>query len=451
MNLLYIWAFALLAKLCLLPFIPITPDEAYYFAWSRHLSLSYFDHPPVISWLMLLAQPFWKTPFGVRVPGVVLGHITLWIWVKILGRLGFSEKTNALWLVLVLVGPMTGLGGFIVTPDVPLLVFWSLALYVFVSQIEPHARPKLNSWILLGTWFGLGLISKYTMVLFPLSFLIFALADKRWTWLTSAGAYMAAATGSLFFAPVIAWNMQNHWASFQFQLNHGLNAARFNAAWAFEYLGGQFGLLNPVVATASGLEIQRNPAKNKILWVFGLTPLAFFLVTSFRSHVEANWPVMGYPALIALAAAWLSQPGRWPALWRRVAVILSACFFTFVLTSMVSPPSSSNPIFARVQEFQLWKSDLDDLKEYRPLFARSYQTAAFYSYFRPKSDEVFKIGGLDRRDFYDFQTESVPTGPFFAVLKADDQVPGAIIQKYDKKRIKELPSHFVLYQFILKP
>ena len=31
-------------------FVPLNPDEAYYFLWSRFPAWSYFDHPPMVAW-----------------------------------------------------------------------------------------------------------------------------------------------------------------------------------------------------------------------------------------------------------------------------------------------------------------------------------------------------------------------------------------------------------------
>jgi hypothetical protein len=38
--------------------LPLHPDEAYYWLWSRHLALSYFDHPPMIAYLIKLSTVF---------------------------------------------------------------------------------------------------------------------------------------------------------------------------------------------------------------------------------------------------------------------------------------------------------------------------------------------------------------------------------------------------------
>src|SRR5690348_16581941 len=129
MTLWQIWWLTLTSKTCLLPILPITPDEAYYLAWARHPALSYFDHPPAISWIMAAGLPFWKTALTVRWPGVIFNHLTFLPWFGILRRLKFSNRALVFWFVLVLVGPLTGLGAFIITPDTPLVFFWSASMW----------------------------------------------------------------------------------------------------------------------------------------------------------------------------------------------------------------------------------------------------------------------------------------------------------------------------------
>lgn len=51
-----IWTLTLLLKLVLAYFIPMTPDECYYWVWSQKLQLSYLDHPPFIAWLFKLSS-----------------------------------------------------------------------------------------------------------------------------------------------------------------------------------------------------------------------------------------------------------------------------------------------------------------------------------------------------------------------------------------------------------
>ena len=65
---------ATVVRLVLGAVVPLFPDEAYYWTWSQNLAAGYFDHPPVIAWLVRLGTfLFGHTPFGVRVLPILAG------------------------------------------------------------------------------------------------------------------------------------------------------------------------------------------------------------------------------------------------------------------------------------------------------------------------------------------------------------------------------------------
>ncbi len=48
-------------------------SESYYFSWSRHIDLSYYDHPPVTAWLIRFFTDLGSIdPFYVRLPSLLL-------------------------------------------------------------------------------------------------------------------------------------------------------------------------------------------------------------------------------------------------------------------------------------------------------------------------------------------------------------------------------------------
>ena len=68
--------------------IPLGNGEAYYFAWSRFLSLSYNDHPPLVAWMVRLTTAFgiWGAAVGgaVAIGPLVGGALTDafgWEWI----------------------------------------------------------------------------------------------------------------------------------------------------------------------------------------------------------------------------------------------------------------------------------------------------------------------------------------------------------------------------------
>jgi 4-amino-4-deoxy-L-arabinose transferase-like glycosyltransferase len=54
--------------------VPPFDDELYYWCWSRDLQLSYYDHPPMVAYLIRLStELFGDTILAIRLPGVLSG------------------------------------------------------------------------------------------------------------------------------------------------------------------------------------------------------------------------------------------------------------------------------------------------------------------------------------------------------------------------------------------
>ena len=58
-------AFAVLLRLIYLGTAELIPDEAYYWNYAQHMDLSFYDHPPMVAWLIWLGTAiFGNTEFG---------------------------------------------------------------------------------------------------------------------------------------------------------------------------------------------------------------------------------------------------------------------------------------------------------------------------------------------------------------------------------------------------
>jgi predicted membrane-bound dolichyl-phosphate-mannose-protein mannosyltransferase len=109
--------------------IELTPQEAYYWNYAVHPALSYFDHPPMVAWVIgagyfLLG----KCELGVRIGGFLLTLLSTGL-LYALGKLWFNKKVG-LWAALLFqLLPLFFVYGVLITPDVPLTFFWLLTLY----------------------------------------------------------------------------------------------------------------------------------------------------------------------------------------------------------------------------------------------------------------------------------------------------------------------------------
>ncbi|MFH1581250.1 MAG: glycosyltransferase family 39 protein, partial [Pseudomonadota bacterium] len=105
-------------RLLIIGQIGLGDDEGHYFAFSQRPELSYFDHPPLIGLIIKLSvSTFGINEFAVRFPAVLLFLLTA-LFVFLISRELFGEKT-AFWCVALLnVTPVFSfLGSVLTIPD----------------------------------------------------------------------------------------------------------------------------------------------------------------------------------------------------------------------------------------------------------------------------------------------------------------------------------------------
>ncbi len=399
------WWTALLVKVGVAALVPLTADEAYYWVWSRFPDWSYYDHPAMTAWLYSLAPYIKSIPGLSRLPFILMGHVTVLIWLRLLAPSLKASYQNLLLLLLVL-HPFTGLGSLLGTPDVPLIFWWSLGIYL-ISRIQEQG--KLGDFALLGAALGLGFCSKYMMVLFVPALLVHVLmapADRKARLLQPRGVSLTFFFGLIFSLPVLYWNLQNDWASIKFQADHGLGSPQWNPKWTLEYLAGQLMLLFPLLLYS--LKRSRPTAQWNWLYPYAFLPILFFALTSFRGHVEANWPIAGYPAYLALvilgAATWQ----------RKILIKVSVAIFAVLTLAAVTEgvhhwvPVPKNKV--KLHEFDgyrdLSKDALALTDKGEAVFTGSYQMASAMSF---QTGVLYpKLPGINRRDFFDEIGSQVP-------------------------------------------
>jgi dolichol-phosphate mannosyltransferase len=169
---------------------------------------------------------------------------------------------------------------------------------------------------------GLGLLSKYTIVLLGFSALLFMVIDARSRhWFKRAEPYAAVLLALMIFSPVIAWNAHNDFASFAFQTSRRL-ADRPQFA-LFKLVGSVLVLLTPTGAVAaawalrwgggglSGAEATFEAQQRRgwrFIQVAVLTPLAVFALFSLRHEVKLDWTGAPWIASLPVLAAGIVQP-----------------------------------------------------------------------------------------------------------------------------------------------
>jgi 4-amino-4-deoxy-L-arabinose transferase-like glycosyltransferase len=339
--------------------LPLVPDETYYWEWSRHLSLGYFDHPPMIAWLIRLGTlVFGNHPIGVRVLPIICGGVAAFAITATARRVAgpFAAAEAA---IIISVMPLAAAGLVLATPDAPLLGAVAVTIYFVVAAIQSPlgSRESLRAWIGAGVALGLAFSSKYTSILLPIGVLItFVSLRSLWPRFAEWGPYAACVIATVIFLPVLVWNARHGWISFAYQIEHGLGASQgslFRSAWRHEWdlLGGQAGLATPIlfvmiaIAVAKSLRLRMGPERWLLAVVSALYAL-FFVYSAIRKRVEPNWPAPAYIGGVVLCAAheWSERAKKWRASGIALAGVLSLAIYVHAFKPIFPIPPAKDPV-----------------------------------------------------------------------------------------------------------
>lgn len=320
----------------------LTVDEAHYWVYAKFLDLSYYDHPPMIGYIIkVFTDIFGINEFAVRFPSVIIFVVTSLIFFLCVKKL-FSEKIAFIGVILVNILPVFSFLGAVVTiPDSPLSLFWMLSFYLFINIIETKEKKY---WYMLGITVGFAFLSKYTAVMIYPSIILFLLFSKENRfWFAKKELYLAMLISFILFLPVVVWNIQNNWASFGFQLQHGLGKTlpSFSFTLFGRSIGAQAGYVSPflfifycyvfyIVIKDAFFKKQK-----AALFVasFSLPVLVFFNLIATFNEILPHWPAMGYLILTIYASFLINR--FWENKKFRISMYI-ACGFA-VLLDVIAP------------------------------------------------------------------------------------------------------------------
>lgn len=283
--------------------VELMPEETYYWNYAQHLDYGYLDHPPMVAWLIRSGTAiFGQTQFAVRVGAILCGLLTTF-FVYRLTRNVYGEAAALASVALTQALPFFFLSGLLMTPDAPMTAAWAACLYFLERAL---VAGEAGAWWPAGIALGLGLVSKYTILLLAVVAAIYIVwdpASRRW--LRRFEPYLAALCALAVFSPVLIWNAQHEWASFAFQTSRRLaEAPRFALP---NLIGSVLVLLTPTGALA--LVLLMNPqraqraAGRRLLLLAALLPLAVFVVFSLRHQVKLDWTGAPWVAALPLLSA----------------------------------------------------------------------------------------------------------------------------------------------------
>ena len=307
--------------------LPLSPQEAYYWVFSLHPALSYFDHPPLTAYtIFIFTKLFGTSALSIRLGPLLYAFGFSWL-LYLIGKRMFDERTGFWAALLINLLPTFSITALIMTPDCPLLFFWCLGWF-FVLKAVQEDRPAWYLWA--GIALGLALASKYTAVFFPFSVFLFLLVSSEHRHhLKRVEPYLSLILALLIFGPVLIWNGQHHWASLAFQSTERAGEMKtFNGEELGAFFASQIGIISPLVFAgfcwAIGLGLKRfwrvKIWEETFLLSLALPMVGLFTLVATREWVKMNWLIPAYPPLLLLMVAYYqNRTFRWKWIYRGYA------------------------------------------------------------------------------------------------------------------------------------
>jgi 4-amino-4-deoxy-L-arabinose transferase-like glycosyltransferase len=292
--------------------LPLSFDESYFWLWSKHLALSYYDHPPLIALTIRAGTlAFGDTELGVRAVSLlcsIAASFAVWRAGAVLGQ---QEEPGATACTLFNLTLMTNSQFIAATPDALVM---AAASFLILSLARLQQTGERRWWLAIAGAVGLALLSKYTALFLATGVGLWCVASREGRrWMRTPSPYSAAMLASLCFLPALLWNYENNWVSFRFQFGR-VTTGGLTYRYLLELVLAQLALASPfILAAALGGLYRASRLWRESLPVLTVAAvvwpaLIYFLFHALHDRVQGNWPSFIYPALALLAAWEITQP-----------------------------------------------------------------------------------------------------------------------------------------------
>jgi 4-amino-4-deoxy-L-arabinose transferase-like glycosyltransferase len=297
-------ALTLAFKFWLARTLPMTGDEAYFIYWGAYPDWGFYDHPPMIGWILALLLKLSWGEWVLRLPVIVLPALVALAMLQYLRRVDESKAYVAALAFLLL---PVNVWNVLITTDTPLVLFSFLSALCFAAALR---RESQLLYAASGAFLGLAFLSKYFAVLLGLAYFAFVLmqpAGRRgWRGLATV------VVGVLPFAMLNAWWNYNHcWANLLFNLYNRNEDAGWLPQNPLFYAASVLYMLCPVALyqlwrgrAALGQKLAE-PRARFFMFAWAV-PLALFALLSLAKQIGLHWLLSFVPFFFIAAALRLS-------------------------------------------------------------------------------------------------------------------------------------------------
>lgn len=353
-------------------FTPLIYDEAYYWHFAQNMAWGYFDHPPMVAFMIKLGSLLFDGELGVRLVGCLLSVGTfLVLWMTI----DRPEKRNYVIPFFVLVFSMALLNayGFFTLPDTPLLFFTALLLYVYKRFL---ADPSLRWALFMGLIMAGLMYSKYHAALIILFILL-----SNLKLLTNRNAWFAVIVALLCYIPHFIWLFENDFVTINYHLFDRPNSPYSFEKYTLGYfvnLVAIFGLPFPWIYL-SLYKAKATDKFTKALLYLTYGTLIFFFISSFNRRVQTQWIILIAIPLAIITFRYMMDRESVKK-WVLRSGLVNIVIILYLRIGLVYEPLS--PIYYETHgNKQLAERMKDTLGDTPMIFINSYRNAPMFAFY----------------------------------------------------------------------
>ncbi len=374
--------------------LPFTGDEAYFLVWGQQPALGYYDHPPMIGWLLALLAPVSGAEWVLRLPSLLL-PVALAFGTRLALTRWFArpQASADLAAALVLLVPMN-VWNVLITTDTPLVLFSFIAILLFARAAQDRSGA---GFFLAGVCLGLAFLSKYFAVLLGLGMVAWAVfgrgARSRWPalGLVALGALPAGLLN-------LYWNYEACWSNVMFNAINRHEGAGLGWTNPLLFIAAMAYLAAPLLWSAwksrgAILATLSDPGHRALAFAW-LVPFAVFALLAPVKKIGLHWLLSFVPLLVLTLAIALPQEklvrcARFLAAFAVLHVVVAV-----VLAAIPLEAWKSNRLYSRlVLQFRTAEV-VEKLAPYRGYVPATdnYTLSVILSYYAGRYHFVFGAG-----------------------------------------------------------
>ncbi len=308
-------------------------DEMYFLACAEHLAWGYPDHAPLSVFLAKFSREILGDSLhAIRFLPEFAGALRILITGFIVKEFGGKHFATLIACLAVLAAP-----GYLAIDNLLSMnsyesVFWMGCVLSYIWAVR---RDDPNYWLLFGTFAGLGMMNKHSMVFFGAAFVVALLLTRDRRNFSRPQFWLAGAIAFIIFLPNFIWQYQHDWATLEL-LQNVRNSGKNVAVSPIEFFLQQLLMLNPISVPIcfAGLWALLFGSLSKKFRTLGITfVLLYVLMTALQAKNYYIGPI--YPFVFAAGGVFLERLAARGRYWKPVLLIYA---FLILLSGAILAP-----------------------------------------------------------------------------------------------------------------